>query len=72
MEWTQHEVVRHVLFASSQNRGVLMLHFHCQACGDTTEIRCGGFVGMPRYRLNEYANQHSHGYCPPIHNPHPR
>lgn len=67
----RHQSMPHVLYTSTQPRGVLMLHFQCTACGDTTDWRCEGAPGMPLYRLNNYANQHRHGY-PPIANPRPR
>lgn len=65
MEWQQHSSMPHILFASTQGRGMLMLHFACQACGQTLDWRCEGRVGMPLYRLNVFANEHRHGY-PPI------
>lgn len=72
MNWQRHNLARHVLYAATQNGGVLMLHFYCEACRDTTQVRCNGYSGMPLFRLNEYANLHNHGRCPRINNPRPR
>ena len=66
----RHPAMPHVLYTSTQKNGVLMLHFHCNKCGDSTDWRCEGAPGMPVYRLGCYVNDHRHGY-PPVRNPHP-
>ena len=69
-DWQRHQQIPHVLYASTQSRDTLMLHFVCQFCKDTTDWRCEGYPGMPLYRLNNYALDHRHGY-PPFANPKP-
>jgi hypothetical protein len=70
--WQAHAIVRHVLYTSSRAHGILMLHFHCNLCGDSTDWQCGGLRGMPDYRLSLYCNDHLHGRSAPLPAVHPR
>ena len=72
MDWTQHPNIPHVVYASSQPYGNLMLHFACNLCGARLDVKCTGHRGMPLWRLNDFANQHSHGRFGRIPNPKPR
>lgn len=67
-----HEINPAVAYRSEQRNGHLYLIFRCQICGNASDVLCSGHKGMPRYRLNEYANQHTHGRFPLTPNPHPR
>ena len=71
MNWSRHNLYSHILCASSEKYGILMLHFACERCGDKTDRRCNGVAGWPLYRLNAYALEHRHGMAP-FPNPVPR
>jgi hypothetical protein len=61
-----------VLVAAEAMPDHLMLHGYCEMCGQVWQWRCTGAPGMPEFRFNHFANEHTHGLVPQVYNPMPR